>query len=158
MKHNSLWYCCDIIVINWHLHAHAVFIHFLTLFVNYCNFSLNKTKEAMDFWLRGLEYVVTNYKTQNGTRRFPARSCRDLQIDYPEYTSGKSSLNIDFYRTISSRHVAKRNDFSTRRMVLYKSTWHSLFRQVVPWPLEGILDVVHVSLILAIDLIFPQST
>ena len=48
--------------------------------------------EAMDFYLTGLEYVFENYKTQNGTRRYPARSCRELHLDFPEYPSGKFKL------------------------------------------------------------------
>jgi len=46
-------------------------------------------QEEEDFWLRGLDYVSTNYKIQNGTRRYPARSCRELHLDYPDYPSGR---------------------------------------------------------------------
>lgn len=49
----------------------------------------SENEEAFDFWLRGLDFVVANYKRQNGTRQYPARSCRELHLDYPEYPSGR---------------------------------------------------------------------
>ena len=51
-------------------------------------FNGNKTQEASDFWLRGINYTLTNYKLQNGTKRYPARSCRELHLDHPDYPSG----------------------------------------------------------------------
>ncbi|XP_044179036.1 collagen alpha chain-like [Acropora millepora] len=61
-----------------------------------CNFDFyhldraaKKNEEAFDFWLRGLDFVVANYKRQNGTRQYPARSCRELHLDYPQYPSGR---------------------------------------------------------------------
>ncbi|KAM7448175.1 hypothetical protein ABFA07_003752 [Porites harrisoni] len=47
-----------------------------------------ETQEASDFWLRGINYTLTNYKLQNGTKRYPARSCRELHLDHPDYPSG----------------------------------------------------------------------
>ncbi|KAJ7370530.1 Collagen alpha-2(I) chain [Desmophyllum pertusum] len=48
-----------------------------------------ETSEAINFWLTGIDYVFDNYKIQNGTRRYPARSCRELHLDHPEYQSGR---------------------------------------------------------------------
>lgn len=45
--------------------------------------------QAIDYYLTALSYVVENFRTQNGTRRYPARSCRELHLDYPEYLSGR---------------------------------------------------------------------
>ena len=35
---------------------------------------------------------VTTYKEQQGDVEHPARSCRDIQLDHPEYRSGEYSL------------------------------------------------------------------
>ena len=40
-------------------------------------------------YIEGFDNVFYNYATQRGTRRIPARSCRDLHLDYPDYPSGK---------------------------------------------------------------------
>ncbi|XP_078378137.1 uncharacterized protein LOC144661308 isoform X1 [Oculina patagonica] len=40
-------------------------------------------------YLRGLGNVIYFYKSQHGTRLSPARSCRELHLEHPDYPSGK---------------------------------------------------------------------
>lgn len=47
-----------------------------------------KSSAALNY-LRGLGNVIYFYKSQNGTRISPARSCRELHLEHPDYPSGR---------------------------------------------------------------------
>ena len=81
-----------LITINTQISTFIILEPIIHLFTSLSHFFENTSKEEEDFWLRGLDYVSTNYKIQNGTRRYPARSCRELHLDYPDYPSGKLAL------------------------------------------------------------------
>lgn len=57
--------------------------------------------QAIDYYLTALSYVVENFRTQNGTRRYPARSCRELHLDFPEYLSGMLKIDLISYLVFS---------------------------------------------------------
>ena len=40
-------------------------------------------------YLTALRNVIYFYKSQSGTRNSPARSCRELHLEHPDYPSGK---------------------------------------------------------------------
>lgn len=42
-----------------------------------------------EYYFRGLSSVIYFYKSQNGTRTHPARSCRELNLEHPDYPSGE---------------------------------------------------------------------
>ena len=79
-----LWLAMFIFIIN------VVLIKMITLFLQQ-----GQSKETFNY-LRGLGNVIYFYKSQNGTKMSPARSCRELHLEHPDYPSGKGQLYAVF--------------------------------------------------------------
>lgn len=45
-------------------------------------------------YLTALRNVIYFYKSQSGTRNSPARSCRELHLEHPDYPSGKWNVRV----------------------------------------------------------------
>ena len=56
--------------------------------------SLQEKPSATLNYLRGLGNVIYFYKSQNGTRTSPARSCRELHLEHPDYPSGRWIITL----------------------------------------------------------------
>ena len=54
--------------------------------------SLQEKPSATLNYLRGLGNVIYFYKSQKGTRISPARSCRELHLEHPDYPSGRWTI------------------------------------------------------------------
>lgn len=51
--------------------------------------SQEELSDTLIKYLTSLSNIIYFYKTQHGTRDFPARSCRELYLEHPESPSGK---------------------------------------------------------------------
>lgn len=45
-------------------------------------------KDDIDFMLKLVDRKISNFRAQNGTKEHPARSCREIQLDHPNFESG----------------------------------------------------------------------
>ncbi|KAJ7370521.1 hypothetical protein OS493_031804 [Desmophyllum pertusum] len=72
-------------------------------------FRLYSTKEGESSaelnYLRGLGNVIYFYKSQHGTRLSPARSCRELYLEHPDYPSGNYWIDPNEGCVSDAEHV-----------------------------------------------------
>ena len=45
-------------------------------------------RDDIDFTLKLVDRKISNFRAQNGTKEHPARSCREIKLDHPNFESG----------------------------------------------------------------------
>ena len=66
--------------------------------------------------MTGLRNVIYLYKSQSGTRNSPARSCRELHLEHPDYPSGKLTVRVIRFNSTKIKIC----------LLLEISVWHDL--------------------------------
>lgn len=80
---------------------------------------------------------ITNYRAQNGTLEHPARSCRDIQLEHPEFQSGLYQTSpkyaplycIPLRNRVVNIRVCRLRQTSNKRVL--DVLWHSV---IVSYP------------------------
>ena len=85
-------------------------------------------RDDIDFALTLVDRKIENFRAQNGTKEHPARSCREIKLDHPNFESGLYyfsfvTLLLTTTTRCYSRVLAKVTQFVTTQKQMYETAF-----------------------------------
>ena len=77
-------------------------------------------RDDIDFALTLVDRKIENFRAQNGTKEHPARSCREIKLDHPNFESG---LYCFSFVTLLVTGLCKVTQFVTTQKQMYETAF-----------------------------------
>ena len=106
-------------------------------------------REDIDFASRLVDKKISNFRDQNGTKEHPARSCREIKLDHPNFESGLYCFSFVTLLVLLTCHCKVTQFVTTQKRYI------SCMKQPVPTDMvrrpAKVLCIIFLLAILGVD-------